>query len=349
MNEKENFNAYVHGGAAEWIPDIDVCECYLGTEILEDPTGQYFAYLEEHGPEAAAKFRPKDCFGIQWMVDEHGPMPDPEFILLKDISQWRDVVRFPETQGYDWDADCEIDRMWLDPEKATTFFFLGPFMQLVNTMGHANAFLSLITDPEEVSAYLGAFTDFMCTIIEEQFVRIPVDHFVLADDMASAMNTFISLDTYRELFKPLHKQLFDTVKRVSPQTYCDFHLCGHGESLLDDIVEIGAEAWQPAQVMNDVKAVQERHHGKLDIVGGFDNTHLLYEEGITDEKLRAAVRETIDTYAADGARYLFYAVDQPDSNPVLNHRLEVVFGEAARYGREYLQTHRDQPVGAMVS
>jgi len=348
MNERENFNAYVHGEDAEWIPDIDVCECYFGPSIMEDPTGQYYAYLEENGPEAAASFRPKDCFGVQWKIDEHGPMPDPEFILLKDVAQWRDVVTFPETEGYDWDAACEIDQMWLEPDKAVSFFLLGPFLQLVDSMGHANAFLALITDPEEVSAYLSTWTDFIIKIIEETFSRVQVDHFVLADDMASAMNTFISLDTYRELFKPLHKRLFDAVKRVSPRTYLDFHLCGHGESFIDDIVETGPQAWQPAQVMNDVKAIQERYHGKLDIIGAWDNIKLLNDDSLSEEDLRASVRDVIDTYAADGAHYLFYEVDLPGSDPVVNQRREIVLDEAKRYGRAYLQAHRTPVAAAQV-
>ncbi len=48
-----------------------------------------------------------DLFGVKWVSvpDASGALlPEPGNFLLKDIRQWRDVVKFPDLSGIDWEA-----------------------------------------------------------------------------------------------------------------------------------------------------------------------------------------------------------------------------------------------------
>lgn len=342
MTERENFIAYTRGGKAEWIPNFESCVQYYTPSVLEDPMVQLVMYMEEHDQQMPENFHPVDCTGIRWSLDELGAMPDPSFILLEDITEWKEKVRIPDLRTYDWDSACQMDSAWLSPDKATLVFQSGIFMQLINSMGHENAFCALYEEEEECIKYLTEYTDFLVEVIRNVFSRVKVDYFILGDDMASARDLFISPDCYRRVFKPLQKRIFDAVREVSPDTYREFHLCGHCEAILDDIVETGCEGWQPAQLMNDVKGFQQKHPGFF-ITGAWDNVKAVTEQGLTEEDIRRSVRESFDTYAREGAPYMFWnGGSMGTSNPETVVRLNWANDEAEKYGREYFQKNRVQ-------
>ena len=340
MTERENFFAYIRGEKAEKIPNHTSCFQYMGPSILNDPVTQYMMIEQEQGTEEAQKLRYKDCFGVQWIIDNYSAMVDNSSLLLEDISEWRDKVTFPDTKNYDWDTACEMDSCWWDPEKPTLWFLAGPFMQLLDSLGHANAFCALIEDEEEVANYMRAFTDFIIDVIRNVMPRMKVDCFVIGDDMASAKDMFISPDIYRRIFKPLHKEIFDTVAEVSPDTFREFHLCGHCEEILDDLPEVNAQSWEPAQPFNDIKAFQNRQGKDFGITGGWDNIWACSAPNLTEEEIRKSVRDTIDKYAADGQRYIFYDGMAVGLSPEMQQRIAWADDEADKYGKEYYQKYR---------
>lgn len=340
LTERENFIAYTQGRKAEWIPNYSTCVQYVGIPILEDPTDQMLFWMAEHDGRMPEGFMAKDCFGVQWHVDEGGAVPDANAPLLGDIADWRELVTFPNIDDYDWDDACEQSKAWLDPEKVNLVFMPGPFMQLIDSMGFENGFIALLSEEEEVRAYCNRYTEFTIALIENVLSRQEIDYFILAEDMASEKNLFISPETYRTVFKPMHDRITAAVKRVSPGTFLEFHICGKCEAILDDIAELeGVQSWQPAQLMNDVRGFQHRHPG-FGVTGAWDNVRALADTDMSEKQIRQSVRDAIDAYAAEGALYMFMNGEMKGSDPVLIERTAWVDDEAHRYGTEYYQKHR---------
>lgn len=340
LTERENFLAYTKGSKAEWIPNYSTCVQYVGIPILEDPTDQMLMWMAEHNNEVPENFRARDCFGVMWHVNESGATPDASDILLEEIEDWREKVTFPDTENYDWDTARDQSIAWLEPDKVNLIFMPGPFMQLVDSMGMENAFIALLSEEDEVKAYLEKYTEFTISLIENVLSRQEIDYFILAEDMASAKNLFISPDTFRSVFAPLNKRICDTVKRVGPDIFLEFHICGYCEEIIDDIVALGVQSWQPAQVMNNIAAFQKRHGGKIGITGGWDNIRAFSDTSMTEEEIRQSVRNAFDTYAANDALYMFMNGEMSGSDPELIKRTEWVNDEARRYGKEYYQKYR---------
>jgi hypothetical protein len=66
-------------------------------------------------------------------------------------------------------------------------------------------------------------------------------------DFGSQNGPFISPDSYRELFKPLHKAMNDWVHAHTPwKTF--YHTCGSVTAYLDDFAEAGIDILNPVQV-----------------------------------------------------------------------------------------------------
>ncbi|HXR48695.1 MAG TPA: uroporphyrinogen decarboxylase family protein [Candidatus Limnocylindrales bacterium] len=119
-------------------------------------------------------------------------------------------------------------------------------------------------------------------------------------DFGTQNSLFISIPTYRDLFKPYHQKLNDLVHRKSSwKTF--IHSCGAIAALIPDFIEAGFDILNPVQCsaagMDPVQL--KRNFGKdITFWGGCVNTqHTMYQ---TPEAVYREVRERIDIFNRDG-------------------------------------------------
>jgi hypothetical protein len=103
------------------------------------------------------------------------------------------------------------------------------------------------------------------------------------------------------------------------------HNCGKCESILDLLVDIGINLWEPAQTCNDLKGVKAKYGNKLCIAGGWDARDNLLSPDVTEEEIRASVDAAFDMLAPGGGFAWFGSflgpVDDPGvirNNDILN-------------------------------
>ncbi len=138
-----------------------------------------------------------------------------------------------------------------------------------------------------------------------------------ADDLGGQDRTLFSPRTYRDLVKPLHRELFAYL-HAHTDARIFFHTCGAVRDLIPDLIEIGVDILNPVQVSAagmDTAALK-REFGQ-DLVfwgGGVDTQHVL-GNGTPDE-VRAEVRRRVADLAPGGG-FVFAAVHniQPNVPP----------------------------------
>jgi hypothetical protein len=179
----------------------------------------------------------RDVYGIPYVIHENGPMPRPNDFIMKDISEWRTAVNIPTIEGYDWESAAQKDCAVIDKNKAVAVLNDGPFMALVNSMSFE------------------ALTAFQDKLLENVLKYYhPIDAVIIADDVATARDLFISPRTYREMILPFHRKRADIAKKYN--VHLEMHCCGKCESIVEDWVNMGVRSWQPAQPVNDLAAIQ---------------------------------------------------------------------------------------------
>lgn len=117
----------------------------------------------------------------------------------------------------------------------------------------ANALADTITDPEAV-------VEFLDRIVEHEIQAIKiiagcgVDGWLLGDDWGIQDRTFISPESFRELFKPAYKKLANAVHEAGMSLF--FHSCGYNYAFMEDFLDIGIDVFQfdqpdayPAEVL----------------------------------------------------------------------------------------------------
>jgi Uroporphyrinogen decarboxylase (URO-D) len=136
-------------------------------------------------------------------------------------------------------------------------------------------------------------------------------------DFGTQRGPFISLASYRDLFKPFHKQLNDLLHRRSNwKTF--IHSCGSVYQLIPDFIEAGFDILNPVQcsAAEMDPARLKREFGK-DLVfwGGGVDTQKTMAFG-TPEQVSAEVRQRIEIFNQDGG-FVFDAIHNIQGNTPL--------------------------------
>jgi len=109
-----------------------------------------------------------------------------------------------------------------------------------------------------------------------------------------------------------------------------FHSCGYVRPLLDDLIEIGVDCWNPFPPYvggNDHAWVREFRRGRLALDGGV--SHLVLVRG-TPAQVAEETRRVLDVFAPDGGLLIgpsqVFTEDMPTENIIafletaLSHR-----------------------------
>jgi uroporphyrinogen decarboxylase len=140
-----------------------------------------------------------------------------------------------------------------------------------------------------------------------------------ADDLGGQERTLFSPATYRDLVKPLHRELFDFLHaRTDAKVF--FHTCGAVRDLITDLIEIGVDILNPVQVSAagmDTAELKREFGRDLVFWGGGVDTQQTIAFG-TPEDVYREVRDRIAIFN-EGGGYVFDAIHNVQGNtPIEN-------------------------------
>ncbi len=291
-----------------------------------------------------------DIFGVKFTnVPGTGPIQIPGFMLFEDIRDWREYVKVPDFSDVDWAAMAKpvVDN-WDPALPRSIGSSMGFFQAMYNFMGFENALIACAEEPEEVKALMEYLTDFYVATLKELIAHYKPDFITMGDDIAHARAPFFSLNMFRELFKPYWKRYIDVAKDAGLPVV--LHDCGNNDILVDDFVELGINAWEPAEEGNDILGIKARHDKKLAMMGAFRQNGFVSYPQTTEAEVRAEVRRVIETYAPGGGYAFCGIVLGAADDPVVNQRNEWIADEYQKFAddRDFYKnnpTHRTNTRG----
>ena len=294
MTPKERAWAFFHHEPTDEVPTDD------GLFVLFNP--ETYAERPPHTTGGT------DWFGVKWKyeasVDAIAPdhTQDP---ILEDIYDWREVVKFPDLEAWDWSKVEEIDHISeIDRENKVfeMMFVNGPFERLHMLMGFENALCALITDPEEVEAFFDAFMEWKLRLMEKVIEIYKPDVLMFHDDWGTQNNMFFSPEIWRSLIKPQIKKAADRCHELG--VVFEMHSCGKMEEIVPEFPEIGIDSWQGMEI-NDIPKLKKLTGMKLGyhVTPDYQKPQTDALAGlVTEEDVRKSARETFRK-AAEGYCY----------------------------------------------
>ncbi len=155
------------------------------------------------------------------------------------------------------------------------------------------------------------------------------------DDLGVQTGPQVSPETYREMLKPYHEELFSYVKKHS-RMYVFLHSCGSIYDLIPDLIDAGVDALNPVQIsarnMEPEKLKREFGEQVTFWGGGVDTQRVLPYE--TPERVREHVRRNIQVFKQGGG-YVFNQVHNiqarvPPENIVEAYKAAYTYGFYSR-------------------
>lgn len=208
-------------------------------EVTDD--GEYERFLDEFG---VLRARPHG--GLYY---ESTTSPLSGSISPGDIEAypWPD----PQDPGR-FEGMKERARHVHDVEKRATF--VGSLCAGVTEMhfrmrGYEDGYMDMALNPDLARRLMRKVTDLKLAYWEKVLDEIgpDIDVAAEADDLGAQHAPLFSPGAYRDIVKPLHKEIIDYIKSRSKAKFF-LHSCGAIKELIPDLIDIGVDALNPVQV-----------------------------------------------------------------------------------------------------
>ena len=165
--------------------------------------------------------------------------------------------------------------------------------------GNENA-LADVMDEEYMTAYQERVTHFTLDYLNALLSagRGEIEVMRADDDLGTMDRLMISPAMWRRYYKPAWRQAFDLVHKHGAKVW--FHSCGYVWPLLDDLLEVGIDVWNPFPAYvkdNDHARLSAYRKGRLALDGGV--SHLTLVQG-TPRQVTEETTRVLDTFAPDG-------------------------------------------------
>ena len=299
ISQKENYKLCMNHKIPYWVPMKDI------------DNGMTFCPHDNDRPAFGTSG--VDWFGVSWSYVDAvgGQMVTPNTFIMEDPSQWREKLVFPDLDKIDFSVGAAEAREKMDPNKITGYVMQdGLFERLLSLCPPEESLSWLLEEPEDAAEFFDAMADYKIALLDKLSAEwAPFDLLINSDDWGTQISTFISPQVFRELILPPIKSIARRVHELG--LYWDCHSCGKTETLVPYMVDLGFNFWE-AQPMNDLKAVKAKYGNRIAIQYTLD-PYILQDPDVTEQQLRAYVRQVIDDLGGGGGLILAFKCITPMS------------------------------------
>ena len=327
MTPRENFLATIRHEDHDYVGNILTATIGVGFGMLPGPSF-------EKGPGL-------DGFGVNWVTPVSGggaPIPEPGHFILdsETIGDWKKIVHFPDIAGFDWETDAKQALSAGDPNLQAVDFGSGngPFERMAALMGFEEALIAMAIEPEACRDLCDAIADYKIDVAACAKKYYNADSFTNYDDIATERGLFMSPEAYRYIIKPAHTKMNKAVKDLGMIPIQ--HTCGLADSLVEDYIETGAEAWTCIQTVNDIAGMLKKYGDHFAFIGGFNMNGAPGRPDSTPEEMAEETERCYKEYGFSKA-YVFMGakmIASMDINEVMGGMMPI-FETTARMEQIY--------------
>ena len=219
----------------------------------------------------------KDVWGSTWRVLQPGMVGEVKIPAIKDITEVLKYRMPYMTLKKDWAEKGYIVDKRIKQAKDKKQFIIAGGIEIFERMqflrSTENLFYDLGLQAKGVKKLRDKLIEFFIEYIKYLLNREGVDAVMFYDDYGAQNSMLISLNMWREFFKPAYKRLFGIVKDAGK--YVFYHSCGHILELYDDLIELGVDAINSQVWCMGIENVAKKCSGRTTIWGEIDRQKIL--------------------------------------------------------------------------
>jgi len=227
----------------------------------------------------------------------------PPFAKVSSVDE---VEAYPFPDAKDFDATELVKEI----EEHQEFTVCGGinsaiFHNYLAMCGQENGFCYLKQQPEVAKAIIHRITDFWVGYLRKvlEAGRGKIDIIENCNDFGTQRGMFISVEDFREFFRPQLQRLYDTTKEYGV-IYMQ-HSCGAISPIIPDFIEMGADILNPIQTRAagmEIEKLVKEYKGKITFYGGIDTQYLLPRG--PEESIRTEVQRLTGYFGRGGGLIL---------------------------------------------
>ena len=293
ISPRENFRR-MYKGQAEWIP-TGMDTGWFCPRIIPDNIARAFVIESQKytGPVGG-----KDMFGIEWeyVPSAHGSINRPGNPTLKDITQWKEVIHFPDVDSWDWEGSAKENREYLKNavKYQNVCIFTSYFERLISFMDFGPAAYAIQNKKSQVyvNEIFERLTDLWIDIVDHcaKYFGHDFDGFCFHDDWGAQHSPFFNARVVRQMIVPHMKRLTDHIHSLGYNA--DLHSCGKLLGLITCIEEAGWDSWE-GMVINDYSDAYANRSTKLIMKAVYDEGKM---NAATDDEIKALATRYVEEF-----------------------------------------------------
>lgn len=214
-----------------------------------------------------------------------------------------DVRRFPFPDPL---AEGRFDNAIRDIARfKDEYFIIGDLeLTMFEMAWHMTGMEKFLVDMSTGEEYIGILLDKIMAFsiaVGKKLVELGVDGIWTGDDFGAQNGMLISPRMWRRIFKPRMAEVWQELKRANPDVLIMYHSDGAIAPILDDLIEIGLEVFNPVQPNvpgHDPQELKSRYGDRLSFWGAIDQQQLLPFG--TPEEIEAEVKAKIEALGGGG-------------------------------------------------
>ncbi|MDR1359125.1 MAG: hypothetical protein LBJ48_07245 [Coriobacteriales bacterium] len=298
LTKKQNFLETIRGGSPDrFVKQYEPFCLGFATDPLLVMSGP---------PEPGVPYQ--DGWGVWQVLEGPGVMPlhDDEHIVLKDIEQWREVVRAPALDTIPEEAWKPLEALAADVDRDEQFLTLCVFPGLLerfhHLMGMQEAMIALMTEPEASTELVNHIADWEIAYAGMQIDRIHPDALFRHDDWGSSKSTLLSPTLFEEIFLPVYKRLYGWYRDNGIEIIVH-HNDSYSATLVPAMIAMGIDVWQGVMSTNNTPELIRAYGGRISFFGDIDNVVVDvggWTEALLRENVEAACRRSGTHYFIPG-------------------------------------------------
>jgi len=248
----------------------------------------------------------------------------PEFLdfTVVDPDSWREAKArmTPDRDRVDWDHLEKHYRTWRERgDWIVAGLWFGFDVTHAWTVGTERLLMAFKTDPEWCTEMFNHYLDVHLALFDMVWDEgYTFDAAMWPDDMGYKQNQFFSVDTYRDVLKPVHRRAVDWAHAKG--IYAHLHSCGDVRPFIPEYIDIGIDALNPLEVKAGMDPVQLKHTYGDDLVlhGGINA--VLWDDV---DAITAEMRRVVPVLKQDGG-YIFSSDHSVPSSVSLDNFRHIV-------------------------
>jgi uroporphyrinogen-III decarboxylase len=296
LTKRQNMLEVIRGGKPDrFVNQYEAIEFFKRT-----PYNRYPRSLMKPGTEWV------NAWGVTIRYQENtpGPFPvhDDEHRVLKDVTKWRETVKFPSLDfpQSDWDeCKIEVDEIDRTEKFAAVSVAPGIFDHLHYLMGMEGCLISFYTEPEALKDLIVALTDWELKYASLLCEHLKPDMIFHHDDWGSHRSTFLSPEMFDEFIFPSYRKIYGYYKTHGVELVVH-HSDSYAATLVPYMVDMGIDVYQGCVDTNNVPELIRRYGGKISFMGAINNG-IVDVPGWTDE----LIAETVESVCRECGKLYF--------------------------------------------